>query len=423
MICGRLSIFSLIIALFACSETEPQTEKIQETLSIGIVERIYSKILEEEREIWVHVPESFYGMNRQVESYPVVYLIDGEIHFKSTVGMLDQFSNAANANDLTPAMITVGIRNTNRTRDLTPMPAVIGKDSSTLSNTGGANKLLAFIEMELIPFIDSKYPTNEHRTLIGHSFGGLFTFYSLINKPRLFTNYLIIDPSMWYNEESFSKQILRSLAELNFQKQSLYLAMANNKMPWMELTEVKNDTTEIINQMASLMRFLDSIKNLPVDGLTISTRYYPNENHGQIPLLATYDGLRFFYSDYPFPKMLEYYYPGSEQSKKDIAAEIEHHYQMLSDRLGYRVLPQESYINAYAYGLLSFEKPEVAKKLFELNIKNYPESANTYAAMGNFYFRQQDTVNAIINYEQALVLEEMTYVRKRLNDLKASKEL
>lgn len=417
----RLIFFALSGLFISCGGSQASLAS-EESVTIGRIERIQSEILGEEREIWVHVPGSFYGMNQQIDNYPVLYLMDGEIHFKSTVGILDQFSNAANANDLSPQMIIVGIVNTNRTRDLTPTKAVIGKDSSTLNFTGGAGKMADFVEQELIPFIDNKYPTNAHRTLIGHSFGGLFALHTLIRKPRLFANYLVIDPSMWYDDEHFSQEVLTLLAQQDFQDQNLYLAMANNMMPWMELSDVKSDTTEIMNQMASLQRFSEKLDSLETSGLQIQFEYFPRENHGQVPLLATYYGLRYFYSDYPFRKMMAYYYPGSEQGKKDIAVEIENHYRALSDRLGYTVLPMESYINAYAYGLHRFERPETAESLFALNVKNYPGSANAYAAMGNFYYREADTLTAVEFYKHALELEEIPYVRERLEDFAQTKD-
>ena len=209
---NKVLILLISLSLFSCRSQQTNHEEPSISLvSIGTREYIHSDILNEDREIWVYVPSGFYGMDEQYSNYPVIYLLDGEIHFKATVGIIDQLSNAANANDVSPQMIIVGIVNTNRTRDLTPSKAVIGHDAETKKNTGGANNMIDFIEKELIPFIDRKYPTNNHRTLIGHSFGGLFGLYALINRPELFANYLIIDPSMWYNNEKFSDEVINKL--------------------------------------------------------------------------------------------------------------------------------------------------------------------------------------------------------------------
>ena len=53
-----------------------------------------------------------------------------------------------------------------------------------------------FIEKELVPHVEANYPVTQFRTLIGHSYGGLFTLFALAERPALFNYYLAIDPSM-----------------------------------------------------------------------------------------------------------------------------------------------------------------------------------------------------------------------------------
>ncbi|MFZ1558618.1 MAG: alpha/beta hydrolase-fold protein, partial [Saprospiraceae bacterium] len=88
----------------------------KENIVIGKIDSIQSNILGENRKIWVHVPDG--GANSK-ESFPVVYVLDGDGHFSSVVGMIQQLSTI-NGNTMCPKMIVVGIPNTDRTRDLTP---------------------------------------------------------------------------------------------------------------------------------------------------------------------------------------------------------------------------------------------------------------------------------------------------------------
>ncbi|MBL0136074.1 MAG: hypothetical protein IPP79_19900 [Chitinophagaceae bacterium] len=77
------------------------------------------------------------------KKYPVVYVMDGDAHFLSTVGMIQQLSQA-NGNTVVPEMIVIGIENTNRFRDLTP----------SLTDSVGVrqvNPFVKFIENELCP--------------------------------------------------------------------------------------------------------------------------------------------------------------------------------------------------------------------------------------------------------------------------------
>src|SRR3546814_19712655 len=49
--------------------------------------------------------------------------------------------------------------------------------------SGGADDFLAFIEHELKPLIAQRYPVDARRQILfGHSYGGLFTLYTLFTK-------------------------------------------------------------------------------------------------------------------------------------------------------------------------------------------------------------------------------------------------
>ncbi len=61
-----------------------------------------------------------------------------------------------------------------------------------------------FLSRELLPSIDSTYrTTTQNRTLLGHSFGGYFALYTLLNqanrKTRDFQNFVAASPSVWYH--------------------------------------------------------------------------------------------------------------------------------------------------------------------------------------------------------------------------------
>ena len=104
-------------------------------------------------------------------------------------------------------MILVGISNrNNRTRDLTTSQIKMRRGASMDQDTGGADKFTHFIAEELMPHIDSKYPTAPYRTLIGHSYAGLFTINVLINHSHLFNNYIAIDPSLDWDSQKLLKQ-------------------------------------------------------------------------------------------------------------------------------------------------------------------------------------------------------------------------
>src|SRR5215510_16281854 len=145
--------------LFCLSALITFTAKSQndDEIVIGKIDSVYSKILGEQRKIWVYTPDMTSGNSNQ--RWPVVYLLDGDGHFASVVGMIQQMSQV-NGNNVYPEMIVVAIPNTDRTRDLTPTHVTSDPpmmDTNFSKTTGGGENFIAFIEKELIPHIDSAY--------------------------------------------------------------------------------------------------------------------------------------------------------------------------------------------------------------------------------------------------------------------------
>ena len=110
----RILLFLALSILTALVFAQGKVEK--ESIVIGKIDSVQSNILGENRKIWVHVPD---GAANSKERLPVVYVLDGDGHFSSVVGMIQQLSTV-NGNMMCPKMIVVGIPNTDRTRDLTP---------------------------------------------------------------------------------------------------------------------------------------------------------------------------------------------------------------------------------------------------------------------------------------------------------------
>src|SRR6186713_2351723 len=142
----------LIVTISLCSLAQTDNK----------IDSVYSTILKEQRKVWVYTPNMKAGMQNPGQRYPVVYLLDGDGHFESVVGMIQQLSQV-NGNTIVPEMIIVGIPNTNRTRDLTPThiandPPMM--DSNSSKNTGGGENFTTFMEKELMPHIIPSIPHN-----------------------------------------------------------------------------------------------------------------------------------------------------------------------------------------------------------------------------------------------------------------------
>jgi predicted alpha/beta superfamily hydrolase len=153
--------------------------------------QLTSKALGETRTIDVALPAGY--DTHPERRYPVVVVLDGEFEFGIAAATVRFYATMSQL----PQMIVVGVRNTHRTRDLTPAP--IAGFTPPEQDAGGAERFLAFLADELIPYIDSSFRTAPLRVLVGHSLGGLFALHTIGHRPALFTGYVVMEPASWWN--------------------------------------------------------------------------------------------------------------------------------------------------------------------------------------------------------------------------------
>lgn len=182
---------------------------------------IQSLIVDQEYLISVALP--FHYDEHPERSYPVIYVLDANLFFGMVVEMVRAMNIRLSFCNELPDAIIVGIgypMNGSlaishaqvmhlRMRDLTPVKdewaeKFIQEQFPVSSNvtSGGAHHFLQFIHQELIPLIESQYRTDKaDRTLLGHSWGGLFAFYALFHQPELFQRYVAVSSDLPVSDE------------------------------------------------------------------------------------------------------------------------------------------------------------------------------------------------------------------------------
>lgn len=283
------ALLPLLLMFHRCNSPAPSSKSI----SIGKIEHIHSTILNEQRTIWIHVPEKHGGSDSL--KYPVIYLLDGDAHFKSIVGLIDRLSDGS---AICPKAIVVAILNTNRPRDLTPTHVASRNEKDRRAqSSGGGERFTQFLSEELIPHIEKNYPAAKDRMLIGHSLGGLMVINTLVKHPHLFNKYLAIDPSLWWDEWKLLKGSTDYLLQQKYQGKSLYVAIANT-VPIDTLT-AQQDTSEATTHYRAITHFVHMLRTAPPHGLDWRAQFYPEENHGSVALVSELDALRFLYRKIP----------------------------------------------------------------------------------------------------------------------------
>lgn len=257
--------FFPIALLFISSLVSGQAKK---PFILGGIEEIQSVELSETRILNIYFPEG-YNENDTI-SYPVIYLLDGSANedFIHIAGLV-QFSNFEWVNIL-PKSILVGIANVDRKRDFT-FPTTVAQDKKDFPTTGGSGKFIRFIENELLPFIEKKYRTTTSKTIIGQSLGGLLATEILFGKPDLFSKYIIVSPSLWWDNESLLNKG-KAFSERTLTKPvSVYVG-------------VGNEEKIMVNDAKKLTETVKANKNT-----SVFFEFFEKENHATILHQAVYN--------------------------------------------------------------------------------------------------------------------------------------
>jgi predicted alpha/beta superfamily hydrolase len=250
---------------------------------LGNSQEFHSKILAENRKVNIYLPPGY--SEKDTLKYPVIYLLDGGIDedFIHTVGLV-QFDNFSWVNRL-PESIVVGIVNVDRRRDFT-YPTSIKKDIESYPTTGHSETFISFIEQELQPFINSQFKTSSSKTIIGQSLGGLLACEILLHKPNLFDHYIIISPSLWWDDGSLLRQSMKLPSNI-YKEISIYIVVGKEGL-------TPGDAPHIMEADANL--FAEKIKQLKNPLLHTQFDYLSAEDHATIGHQAIYNAFRWMYA-------------------------------------------------------------------------------------------------------------------------------
>lgn len=129
--------------------------------------------------------------------FPVMVLLDGHALFTTATAAAALQAQRPQVTGLQPAVfIGIGYPGEapfdaeRRQRDLLPLP-------------GGAARFLDTIVEEILPAVARLAPLDPlRRSLVGHSYGGLFVLHALFTRPGLFAAHVAGSPSIWWNDRA-----------------------------------------------------------------------------------------------------------------------------------------------------------------------------------------------------------------------------
>ncbi|MGX5819263.1 alpha/beta hydrolase-fold protein [Chitinophaga lutea] len=238
-----------------------------------VKDSLYSSILQEHRSIQIVYPRGY--DSTALDKYEVLYCLEGIYTF----GWIEH--NFLSGEGFIPNLILVGLPNTvkdgvnMRDRDFTP--------THTYGETGGADKFLQFMKEELMPYLQKRYPVKSSgHTLYGGSLSGLLAVYAFLKDPGLFTSYIAVEPSLWWDDFYLNKNADRYMAKFGPLRNTLWLA-GREGSPYHFMG---------IKPMDSIL----TARQLP--GLDWKCQLYPNETHFSTQFKGLWDGLKFSYGGF-----------------------------------------------------------------------------------------------------------------------------
>jgi len=271
---------ALIVLLLSCSSGAINAQNVKEKVCLDNTEQfsITSEYVKGENYlIQVGLP---FGYSFSHKSYPVIYVLDGDYAFGITKGIADLLMIGKEIKGIIVVGISYGkgvfAWSIKRTRDLTP-----GHDTifAKGQNTGGADNFLKFVQYELFPAVNRNYRTNPDSSAIcGESLGGLLNSYILWEQPELFKGYIIISPSLIWNNKSVLKLESEYFVNHKELEKAVYIAYGSL------------DSKEVIISPAT--ELIQMIQTHNYKGLRLVTRVFEGETHMSVPSVAITNGLK-----------------------------------------------------------------------------------------------------------------------------------
>jgi len=340
-----------------------QGQEQMETVVLGTRIKVASKVLNEEREIIVNLPAEY---AKSQDRYPLLLLLNGDIlpQAATTTAFLAQRGHI-------PPLIVVAV--------LTPSPRHHYRDFTPakvdyLPASGGADKFLEFMGLELIPLLESRYRCLPYRILSGNGLSGLFAIYALLQSPEAYGAALATSPAIAYNNNGILPVAEKNLARWGGLRRFIFLAAGREKVT-----------------VPAMREFAAVLEKSGAAGLEWQCRVADDEDQGSIAFSGLYQGLKALFSDWRFPV---------ELAAQGLPA-IERHCQALEKKYGIPVALNEDLLIKRSTQLFQEQGFDDALVILHLGAKAYPESILLRYWLGFVYEKIKNLEQARENYELA----------------------
>jgi predicted alpha/beta superfamily hydrolase len=370
-------IFSIVIPTTTTAATISQVNT--QVIILGEKVVIKSAVLDEDRTVLIRFPKDYSASKNK---YPVLYILDGEFFFQQAIGAVNFLSECSYIyNNPVLQMIIVAIVNVDRNRDYTPTYAPNQLGNLYYPSSGKSDRFTKFLSVELIPFVEARYRTHPFRILAGWSFGGLFTIHTYFENPDMFSAYLAISPSLWWDKDMFVTKTDSILSGKQLPKKKLIVTIGELEGGSMGRS-VRDGFMPVMEKIFGT--------DYPFGHIEI-----PCEGHSFVPYKAIYEGLISLFSDWRMPF----------EVINDGFKAVDIFYKIFSKKYGYEInISEWAYMNL-KNSLLSVNNYTEAKHIVNKYILDYPYSSWGQLYLGRICERMNNYKSAKTHYQKAIDIE------------------
>jgi predicted alpha/beta superfamily hydrolase len=365
---------------------------------VGKNHKIYSKSLDDERIIQIYTPKNYFDSEKK---YPVLFVMDSQEYFLQAIA----HQNMLRFQDYTPEFIVVGIK-TNRQK----RRQLLFSDSQEFTS---------FIRDELIPYIDTNYRTLKEkiRLYFGWEMAGGFGLELIGENESIFSDFIIASPS--HISEKRINSIGYVLNGDSFNVNSIYISMS------VEESFIKDEFKTV-----SML-----FEEQKVFGSRATFKVFNDETHYTTPNKTMHNSLLKIFHDYiPIRKfsIKEYddlgglkairlyylkrgkrYHLNTNVDKTTVHSLLFfamkennfERFELYINSFGYYVnsqITRDFWYNRFAQFFIKNSKQDKAFDLYEIGLKNFPESSLLNFEIGNLYKLQGNLKKAKKYYMKAI---------------------
>jgi predicted alpha/beta superfamily hydrolase len=208
---------------------------------------------------------------------------------------------------LLPSMLVVGIGYPHadtvvdtlelRTRDFTPTTT----SAPFHSGGGGGPAFLRFLRRELFPWVEQRVPSCLAESIyFGHSLGGLFGVYALLDDSPAFDHFVISSPSLWWDGRVIFEHEERRAKEKDDLAAHVYIGIGADETDEGRRVEAANlpDGHQFkppsihLDMVDDVVRFAEALGSREYGSLDLHVEVHPHEFHATVASTVLSRGLR-----------------------------------------------------------------------------------------------------------------------------------